>query len=177
MIVHNPSDAPVLDYPIEDQESKKVYTWSIKPGETLEFPDYVGKYLLEIYNFLQRVVTKGEREAELEAAEKLRKGQHFTQVKIVEAPSGEAPKPDEVVNPGFKNENMGELPPDNLKPKTNRPAPVSGVAAQPVSPPVGSVVPPVSSSVPPPPSVVPPAASQPAPSPQPPANRTGQQPE
>lgn len=37
--------------------------WSIKAGETLEFPDYVAKYLMGIYEFLQEAERpKGKRD-------------------------------------------------------------------------------------------------------------------
>lgn len=105
MIVHNPADVPVLDYPIEEPGTKNVQLWSIKPGETLEFPDHVGAYLIEVYGFLQRVMTEAERKQELAEAEKLRTGKHFTQVKIVES------KPKEVEQPetlgGFTNAAIG----------------------------------------------------------------------
>ena len=105
MIVHNPADVPVLDYPIEEPGTKNVQLWTIKPGETLEFPDHVGSYLLEVYGFLQRVMTEEERRAELEAEEKKKKGMHFTQVKIVKSKPKDAPEVQSVG--GFTNENVG----------------------------------------------------------------------
>lgn len=72
-ILRNPTENDVLDYRIEelefDSEGKPVYDrntgeqkktgntfeWSIKAGETLEFPDYVADYLLKVYGFLEEV--------------------------------------------------------------------------------------------------------------------------
>lgn len=84
MIVHNPTDTAVTDYPIQDPKSGEVALWSINPGETLEFPDHAGKYLTDVYGFLQRVVTKEELKVEQDEAEKLNQGKHFSPVKIVE---------------------------------------------------------------------------------------------
>lgn len=84
VILHNPTEAPVRDFPIETPDKKQVHTWSIGPGETLEFPEYVAEVLLQVYNFLQKVMTREERDRELAEQKKKAKGQHFSQVKIVE---------------------------------------------------------------------------------------------
>jgi hypothetical protein len=84
MIVHNPTDTAVRDYPIQDPKGGDVALWSILPGETLDFPDYAGKYLTQVYGFLQRVVTKEELKVEQDETEKLNQGKHFSPVKIVE---------------------------------------------------------------------------------------------
>ena len=86
MIVHNPTDTPVSDYPVQDPKTGDVHLWSITPGETLDFPDYVGSYLTEVYQFLQRVVTQEQLDAEDAEKKKLEKGRHFEPVKIVDAP-------------------------------------------------------------------------------------------
>lgn len=83
MIVHNPTDTAVRDYPIQDPKTKEVSLWGIEPGETLDFPDYVGSYLVEVYGFLQRVVTQEQLNVEHEEAKKLAKGKHFETVKII----------------------------------------------------------------------------------------------
>lgn len=88
MIVHNPTDTPVRDYPIQDPKTGEVYLWSILPGETLDFPDYAGSYLVEIYAFLQRVVTKEQLEAERRAEEAKAKGKQFSPIKVVDNPQG-----------------------------------------------------------------------------------------
>ena len=68
-ILHNPSDKDIVDYRIEeirfdengepllDKEGLPLKTgrtleWSLKAGETLEFPAYVAVYLKGIYSFL-----------------------------------------------------------------------------------------------------------------------------
>ena len=119
IVVHNPTEAPVTDYPIQDPETKKVLLWSIKPGETLEFPDHVGKYLLEVYGFLQQVMTEDQYKAEQEEKKKIQEGKIYSQVKIVKA-EGEIVKsegevvgiPNNPVAPGFTNQNMQ---PENAK--------------------------------------------------------------
>lgn len=84
MIVHNPTDTAVRDYPIQDPKTGDVALWSVLPGETLEFPNYAGKYLTDVYAFLQRVVTKEELKTEQDEADKLSQGKHFSPVKVVE---------------------------------------------------------------------------------------------
>lgn len=104
IVVHNPSNAPIKDYPIQDSKGGEVLLWSIFPGETLEFPDYVGNYLLQVYAFLQKVMTEEQYREEQKEKEKIEKGQIFTQVKIVknEGVKSEESKREE----GFTNENM-----------------------------------------------------------------------
>jgi len=87
MIVHNPTETAVRDYPIQDPKTKDVSLWSIEPGDTLEFPEHVGSYLTEVYGFLQRVVTQDQLNVEQEAQKKLAQGKHFEGVKIV-SPGG-----------------------------------------------------------------------------------------
>lgn len=102
MIVFNPSQAAVFDYPIENPQTKEVNLWSINPGETIDFPDYVAEYLLQIYGFLQRVVTQEEVDREREEKEKIDKGRKFSQVKIVKAEGVEVVRPPSGV--GFTNQ-------------------------------------------------------------------------
>lgn len=101
MIIHNPTDvrAPGGEkgYPIEHPKTKEVHEWAIEPGETLDFPDYVGEVLIEVYQFLQRVVTKKDHELELEEKEKVDKGRHFERVKIVDSISSLTPPQKEKV--------------------------------------------------------------------------------
>lgn len=106
MIIHNPTETAVRDYPIQDPKSGEVALWSIMPGETLDFPEHEGRYLLDIYRFLQRIITPEQQEAEQREEARLNKGQHFSQVKIV---GGK----------GFTNENMQPPAPspEDLKPK------------------------------------------------------------
>lgn len=84
MIVHNQADADVIDYPIEDPKTKEVQLWSIKAGETLNFPDHVGSYLLQVYGFLQEVMTKEEKQRRDREMKELNEGRVFTQIKIVD---------------------------------------------------------------------------------------------
>lgn len=84
MIIHNPTETAVRDYPIQDPKSGDVALWSIEPGQTLDFPDYAGKYLVSTYAFLQRIVTSEQLSAEKREEERLNKGQHFSQVKVVD---------------------------------------------------------------------------------------------
>ena len=85
MIIHNPTDSPVADYPIQDPTSKEVNLWTIGPGQTLEFPDYVGTYLLDVYGFLQEILTEEQKQARDLEKEKINKNKQFTQEKIVPA--------------------------------------------------------------------------------------------
>ena len=85
IILHNPTTNNVRDYPIQDPATKEVKLWSIDSGETLEFPDFVGKYLLEVYGFLQRVVTQEQVEKENEEKKRIDSGMKFSQVKVVTA--------------------------------------------------------------------------------------------
>ena len=104
IIIHNPTNAPIKDYPIENKESKEVLLWSILPGETLEFPDNVGTYLLNVYGFLQEVMTEDQIKERKAEEKKKEEGRVFTQVKVVKA-EGEVIIPP---NPqtGFTNDNM-----------------------------------------------------------------------
>lgn len=66
----NPTDKDILSYPIEEAEydtlgnvkyapdgnymkTDRTLEWTIKSGETVEFPDYVANYLKSIYDFLE----------------------------------------------------------------------------------------------------------------------------
>lgn len=79
-ILRNPTDAEISNYRIEEVElgadgkaivgpdggykrTGVTLEWSIKPGETLEFPDYVAKYLKHIYDFLEVVDTPADMPA------------------------------------------------------------------------------------------------------------------
>lgn len=104
MIIHNPTDTDVLDYPIQNPQTGEVALWSIRRGETLDFPVHEGKYLLGIYAFLQRIITQDQLESEKREEQKLNKGQHFDQVKIVG-------------DKGFTNENMQPPAPTSLAPQ------------------------------------------------------------
>jgi hypothetical protein len=113
IIVHNPTQVPVRDYPVRDPRTKETQLWSIMPGETLEFPDYVATHFLDVYNFLQKVMTKEQLQAEQEQQKKLDAGMHFSQVKIIESkkevsqPTVEPkPMPAPLPQPGFTNQNM-----------------------------------------------------------------------
>lgn len=114
IVVFNPTEAPVVDYPIQDPHSKEVKMWSILPGQTLKFPAHAGNYLLETYGFLQRVMTEEEHQRELAAKKKIQQGQQFTQVKIVPAVGAPA-APVSTRAAGFTTEAM--------KGKTNIPTP------------------------------------------------------
>ena len=112
IVVHNPTEAPVRDYPIKDPKTGEVLLWNINPGETLEFPDHVGKYLLDVYNFLQEVLTEDQIREREEERQKIATNKVFTQVKVVKA-KGEITDaaPDEAPPPpnpqtGFTNANM-----------------------------------------------------------------------
>lgn len=195
MILHNPTEAPVKDYPIQDPKTKEVYLWSILAGQTLEFPDYAGEYLLEVYRFLQRVMTKAEREAELALKKKIAKGQQFSRVKIVEAPRKIIDKPKTL--PGFTTEAVkrNAPTPDQLNPRPVVPAPETPpMRPAPPIPPISPAPQSVPQPVPQPeaqpapqvaqqptggniagaPIEAPVAQPQPAPPPQPPANRSAQ---
>lgn len=88
IVVHNPTEAAVPNYPIQDPATKEVLLWTIGPGETLEFPDYVGKYLLEVYGFLQEVLTEDQVREREQERKKISEGRVYSQVKVVRA-SGE----------------------------------------------------------------------------------------
>lgn len=72
--IANSSDKDIMDYRIAevmfndlgemvvDEEGQPRHTgqtleWSIKAGETLEFPAYVADYLMKIYGFLKEEIT------------------------------------------------------------------------------------------------------------------------
>jgi len=108
MIVHNPTETPVRDYPIQDPKTKEVSLWGIEPGETLDFPDHVGAYLVEVYGFLQRVITQEQLDYEREESAKLAQGKHFEPVKVI--------------SPGGVTNAMVQTPPptaEELKPENN----------------------------------------------------------
>lgn len=115
MIIHNPTDVAINDYPIQDPETKKTRLWGIKGGETLKFPDYVGQYLLDTYGYLQKIQTQAEYEAEQAQKKRVDSGQHFNQLKVIkkdvapsEAPAQEIKQPESVG--GFTNQLM-QTPP------------------------------------------------------------------
>ena len=83
MILHNQADADVIDYPIEEPGTKQVHLWSIKSGQTLDFPEHVGKYLLQVYGFLQEVITLEEKKQREDDLRKVNENRHFVQFKIV----------------------------------------------------------------------------------------------
>lgn len=81
MILFNPTDCDIKDYPIEEAEldqygkiiigedntyrkTGRTLVWGIAPGEKVEFPDYVGQYLKHIYGFLEVVQPKPAKEGE-----------------------------------------------------------------------------------------------------------------
>ena|SRR3990167_7880483 len=94
MILFNPTDHTIKDFPIENTKTGEVFQWTIKPGETLDFPDYAGTYLLEIYGFLQRVVTQEQLDKEAIEKKKVSAGQHFSQVRIVPSEQVKIPEPE-----------------------------------------------------------------------------------
>lgn len=113
IVLHNPTDAPITDYPIQDPGSKEVLLWTINPGQTLEFPQHVGKYLLEVYGFLQEVMTEEQHAERKEEEKKVQEGRAYTQVRIVKG-EGEIVNAAPVDDPnqpkqpaaGFTNETM-----------------------------------------------------------------------
>lgn len=119
MIITNPSDAAVRDFPIQDPKTGEVALWSILPGETLDFPEFEGRYLVGVYGFLQRIITPEQQALEKQEEEKLNKGKHFTQVKLVS-------------EPGFTNQNMQPPAPEDLRPSNPTLTPPS---QQPENPP------------------------------------------
>jgi hypothetical protein len=128
LILHNPIDTAVRDYPIQDPKTKEVALWGIGPGETLDFPDYVGKYLLEVYGFLQEVVTQEQLDVRRKEQEKIAQGKHFTQTKVVGKGAG-----------GFTNEMVQPPAPtaDELKPPAAKAVEAAAAGeATPVTPPV-----------------------------------------
>ena len=71
IVIHNGSDKNIVDYRIEEaqidpntsdiifddttqtyKKTGRTLEWSIKAGETVEFPKYVADYLRKIYDFL-----------------------------------------------------------------------------------------------------------------------------
>jgi hypothetical protein len=115
MIIHNPTTTDVPEYPIEDPKNGEVNLWSLAAGQTLDFPEHVGKYLLEVYGFLQRVMTQEQVDIEAEEARRKETGQTFSQVKIVKSPEK-----------GFTNE-MVQPPaptPEQLQPHPVTPTPI-----------------------------------------------------
>jgi len=87
MIIFNPTESAIIDYPIQDKKTKETKLWSIQPGETLEFPDEVGTYLCLVYGFLQRVITEEDLKREQEEELKKQKGTSYPQVKVIPASS------------------------------------------------------------------------------------------
>lgn len=126
MIIHNQSNAPVVDYPISDPKTKEVLAWTIKPGQTLEFPDYVGEYLTEVYGFLQRVITKEQRQAEIESQQRIDQNRHFDPVKIVDNNEAVSKELQPVSGPigGYMN-NQLQQPPSVTQPEVVTPGPGS----------------------------------------------------
>lgn len=94
IVVHNPSDATVRDYPVQDPKTQDVALWSIAPGQTLRFPDYVANHLLDTYGFLQRVMTKEEYNTEQSRRKAVDQNKQFSPVKIVESVEAMSEKKD-----------------------------------------------------------------------------------
>lgn len=84
-VIRNNSKLDIINYPISEAEINKqtgdpirdtgtglykttgtTYNWSIRAGETLEFPAYVADYLLSVYAFLTEVDQKVIEEEEPE---------------------------------------------------------------------------------------------------------------
>lgn len=124
-VLHNPTEAPIKDYPVKDEETGEVMLWNIGPGETLEFPDSVGTYLLGVYGFLQEVITEDQHRERLEEKKKITEGKVFTQVKIVKA-EGEVIAPASPQT-GFTNENTQPHGEEIAKPPVSDKAPEGAV--------------------------------------------------
>ena len=128
IVIHNPTDSDVLDYPIQDPKTQEVALWSIKSGETLKFPDYVGQYLLDTYQFLQREITRADLDREKQERERLEKNKHFSQVRLVDDAPNEEAKKTRVIPPpkvrGFTKEAL------NTQPEPYQKAPDQVVEAQ-----------------------------------------------
>jgi hypothetical protein len=77
LVLKNDSNVDVINYPIEEADlssgdveidsgtgrpisTGKTLEWTIKAGETLEFPKYVADYLRNVYGFLVEVTKKKE---------------------------------------------------------------------------------------------------------------------
>lgn len=77
LILKNNSNVDIINYPIEEADlssgsveidsgtgrpisTGKTLEWTIKAGETLEFPKYVADYLKNVYQFLAEVSNKTE---------------------------------------------------------------------------------------------------------------------
>ncbi len=106
IVLFNPTESEIRDYPIQNAKTKETKLWSILPGETLEFPKDVGNYLLEVYAFLQRVVTEEELREEEEHKKKISEGKQFSQVKVIKADGPVVPKEEKPA--GFTSELMRE---------------------------------------------------------------------
>jgi len=104
IVVHNPTDTSVKDFPIQNPQSKETLLWNILPGETLEFDDYVAVVLLDIYGFLQRVITEDQYKEEKKEEQKVKQGKTYDQVKIIAAEGEQTTPPSPQT--GFTNENM-----------------------------------------------------------------------
>jgi len=100
MILHNPTQERIIDYPIQHPKTKETFTWSIGPGETLKFPKYVGEYLWDTYKFLQKIMTPEQLQLEKDEMDKLNQGRHFERVKLSQPKQVTPPPP----APGFTND-------------------------------------------------------------------------
>ena len=100
VILYNPTQERIIDFPIQHPKSKETFTWSIGPGETLKFPKYVGEYLWDTYKFLQKIMTPEQVQAEKEEMDKLNQGRHFERVKLSQPKQVATPPP----APGFTND-------------------------------------------------------------------------
>jgi len=87
-VIKNESKLDIKNYRIEEAEldqfdkpivdtntgrlkwTGKTLEWSIKAGETLEFPAYVADYLISIYDFLKEVKVVPEAKVEKEKPKK-----------------------------------------------------------------------------------------------------------
>ena len=146
MIIHNPTETKVSDYPIQDPKSGDVSLWSIGPGETLDFPEFAGKYLVEVYRFLQRIVTSEQLSEEQEQEAKLSKGQHFSQVKVVGGATNEKlgtpvatpeelkPRNPELTPPALQPEMVGQIEGDEADKVEGLPVPVAQATSTPTAP-------------------------------------------
>ena len=126
MIVHNPTTNNIRDYPIQNPQTKEVKLWSIDSGETLEFPDFVGEYLLQVYGFLQRIVTEEQLKKEQEEKKRVDAGMKFSQVKVVKSTPIDTKPPDKpkgFTNAGVRTPAGQPLPAATTPPDPNAPPP------------------------------------------------------
>lgn len=77
-IVYNPTDCDVrhrIEYPPGNKAD-----WSIKRGETLKFPNYVGEYLVKTYGFLN-LLRKDDEKSSLDKKKEYKPPQDLDKVK------------------------------------------------------------------------------------------------